>query len=248
MELDLTTFLMEVVNFMILVWIMNRLLYKPVQAVIAKRLAAMDQMRSEAERIRTEATELSQTYHGRLATWDAEKTELRRQLQTEIAAERQRLTADLDQELDGMRDKARIAEERQVEERVRLSEERAIAHAGRFAAHLLSRIATPELGKQLMDMLLEDLAALPDEQHRSIVESLGRVDSVVRVASAYPLPDDSSQHFEVRFREVFPAAKQFSFSVNEALLAGIRVNTGPWNLSANLKDELSFFQGGINGD
>ena len=248
MELDLTTFLMEVANFLILVWIMHRLLYKPVRTIIAKRQAAMELTRSEAERMRTEATELGKIYQGRLASWDEEKAELRRQLQTEIIAERQRLVANLDLELAGIRDKARVVEERQAEERVRLSEERAIANAGRFAARLLTRIATPELGKQLMEMLLEDLAGLHDEQHRAIVEALGREEAVVQVVSAHPLAEAASERFEERFRELFPAAQCFSFSVNESLLAGIRVNTGPWNLSANLKDELVFFQGGINGD
>lgn len=248
MELDLTTFLMEVANFMILVWIMNRLLYKPVQAIIAKRQAAMEHIRSEAERMRTEAIELGQAYQGRLASWDAEKEELRRQLQTEFVIERQRFTADLDLELAGMREKARVTEERRVEEMVRISEEQAIANAGRFAARLLTRVATPELGNQLMEMLLEDLAGLPGEQQRSIIEALGREEAAVLVVSAHPLAETVSEAFEARFREVFPTSKQFSFSVNEALLGGIRVIVGPWNLSANLNDELAFFRGGINGD
>lgn len=247
MELDLTTFLMEIVNFMILVWIMNRLLYKPVRRIIAERQAAMEQTRAEVERMRTETAELGLTYQGRLASWDREKAELRRQLQAEIAAERQRQTAHLDLELAGMRDKARVTEERRAEEMARLSEERAIANAGEFAARLLTRTATPELGNRLMEMLLEDLPGLPDEQHRSIIEVLGR-EAAVQVVSAHPLTETVSGTFEARFREVFPAATQFNFSVNEALLAGIRVIVGPWNLSANLRDELAFFRGGINGD
>jgi F-type H+-transporting ATPase subunit b len=248
MELDLTTFLMEVANFLILVWIMNRLLYKPVQAIIAKRQAAMEQTRSEAEQMRAEATELERTYQGRLASWDGEKAELRRKLQAEIGIERQRLTTVLDAELAEMRDKARVMEERQAEELVRLSEERAIANAGRFAARLLTRIATPDLESKLMEMLLEDLHGLPDEQRRAIVEALGREEAIVRVVSAHPLTETIAETFQERFRVIFPAAQHFSFTVDEALLAGIRVNTGPWNLSANLKDELAFFQGGINGE
>lgn len=248
MQIDLTTFLMEVANFLILVWIMNRLFYKPVQTIIAKRQAAMELTRTEAEQIRIEATELVRTYQERLASWDAEKAELRRQLQTEIANERQRLTSGLDTELAEMRDKARVTEERQTEELVHLSEERAIANACRFAARLLARAANPELGDKLMEMLLEDLVGLPDEQRRSIVEALAREEAVVRIVSAHVLSEATVERFQDRFRAIFPTAQNFSFTVNEALLAGIRVNTGPWNLSANLKDELSFFRGGINGD
>lgn len=248
MELDLTTILMEIANFLILVWIMNRLLYKPVQAIIAKRQAAMEQIRADAERMRAEAAALGETYQGRLASWDREKGELRRQLLAEIAAQRQRLTTALDMELGDMREKARVTEERRTEEMVRLSEERAIEGAGQFAARLLTRVATPELGERLLEMLLEDLAGLPDEQRRSISEALDKREAAVRVVSAHPLAAPAAAAFESRFRDIFPAATEFSFSVNEALLAGIRVIVGPWNLEASLKDELAFFLGGINGD
>lgn len=248
MELDLTTFLMEVANFLILLWILNRLFYKPVRKIIAERQAAMELTRSEAERIRTEATELGQTYQGRLASWDAEKAELRRHLQSEIAIERQRLKADLSDELSGMRDKERVAEERRVEDLARLSEERAITAAGRFASRLLTRIATPDMDNKLMEMLLKDLSLLPEQQRTAIAEALDREAATVRIVSAHPLSETVTELFEARFRELFPSAKSFSYSADESLLAGIRVIAGPWNLAASLKDELAFFRGGINGD
>ena len=247
MELDLTTFLMEVVNFLILVWIMNRILYKPVLGIIAARQERMERTRSEAERLREEATRLEQTFQGRLASWDSEKAELRRRLQAEIAADRQRLAADLDAELAGMREKARVAEERRTEELVRLSEERAIANAGRFASRLLTRLATPELGMRLLEMLLEDLAGLPDEQRRAIAETLDGEDVLVGVTSAHILGEDARKTFEARFLDVFPTAGRLRFTEDASLLAGVRVTAGPWNLAANLRDELAFFRGGVNG-
>lgn len=248
MELDLSTFILEVVNFLILVWIMNRILYRPVRSIIARRQEALEGLRAEAERFREEATGLQQSYQGRLASWDAEKAELRRQLQAEIAAERRRLLEGLAEELNGVRDKARVAEERRARELVRLSEERAIADAGRFAALLLARIATPEQGLRLMEMLLEDLSLLTDDRHRAMAEALGRDDTVVRVVSAHPLPPSACRAFESRFREIFPQALRFSFAEDPALLAGMRVVAGPWNLAANLKDELAFFRGGTDAD
>lgn len=248
MELDLSTLIMEAVNFLILVWIMNRILYRPVAAIIAQRQAALERTRVEAEQLKSEATGLRQTYQGRLASWDAEKAELRRQLQGEMSAERQRLMAALDEELAGTRDKARVAEERRSQEVARLCEERAIASAGRFAASLLARIATAEQSIRLQEMLLEDLAMLPDDQRRAIAEALGRDDALVRVVSAHPLEPTASRAFESRFREIFPEALRFSFTEDPTLLAGVRVIAGPWNLAANLSDELAFFRGGIDAD
>lgn len=248
MELDLTTFLMEIANFLILLWILNRLFYKPVRRIIAERQAAMERIRSEAERIRAEATVMGLSYQGRLVSWDAEKAELRRQLQVELASERQRLKADLAEELSGMRDKDRVAEERRAEELARLSEDRAIVGAGRFASRLLSRVATPELDDKLMEMLLEDLCELPEQQRQAIADALDREAATVKVVSAHPFSETLVKIFEARFRALFPPVKSFSYTEDATLLSGIRVIAGPWNLAANLKDELAFFRGGINGD
>ena len=37
MELDWTTFILELINFLVLIWLLNRFLYKPVMKVIAQR-------------------------------------------------------------------------------------------------------------------------------------------------------------------------------------------------------------------
>ncbi|WP_054775053.1 hypothetical protein [Methylogaea oryzae] len=42
MELDWSTIALEIVNFLILVWLLKRLLYKPVQDIIAQRRAAIE--------------------------------------------------------------------------------------------------------------------------------------------------------------------------------------------------------------
>lgn len=246
MEVDPTTFLMEVINFLILVWIMNRILYRPVRGIITERQAALERIRNEAELLRSEALELKQEYQGRLGSWDEEKAVLRRDLQGEIDDERRRMRALLEEELAGMRDKARIAEERRAEELNRLSEERAITGAARFAARLLTRVATPEQTERFLEMLLEDLGELPDDRRRAIAEALGGNGVAVRVVSAHPLDGALRRDFESRFRAMFPSASRFSFMEDATLLAGARVIAGPWNLAANLKDELSFFRGGIN--
>ena len=41
MELSGSTFVLEIINFLILVWILKRFLYKPVLGVIAKRRKSM---------------------------------------------------------------------------------------------------------------------------------------------------------------------------------------------------------------
>ena len=48
MELNWSTFVLEILNFLVLVWILKRFLYKPVLAVIARRREGIEKSLAEA--------------------------------------------------------------------------------------------------------------------------------------------------------------------------------------------------------
>ena len=52
MELNWSTFVLEIVNFVVLVFILQRFLYRPVLAVIERRRKSVEDRLSEAHRIR----------------------------------------------------------------------------------------------------------------------------------------------------------------------------------------------------
>ena len=60
MEFDWTTFILEIINFLILVWILKRFLYRPVLGVVARRRAGIEKTLADARRIEAEAGELRQ--------------------------------------------------------------------------------------------------------------------------------------------------------------------------------------------
>ena len=69
MEFDWTTFALEIINFLILVWILKRFLYRPVLDVIARRRAGVEKTLADAKRIEAEAGELKQRCECELAQW-----------------------------------------------------------------------------------------------------------------------------------------------------------------------------------
>ena len=78
MQIDWTTFLLEIVNFLALVWILKRFLYKPVLDVLDARAARVRAETQQAERLRAEAEELKRQFDVRLAEWNREREDKRR--------------------------------------------------------------------------------------------------------------------------------------------------------------------------
>jgi F-type H+-transporting ATPase subunit b len=65
MQFDLTTFIFEIINFLILIWILQRLFYKPLLDVIAKRKQFIDQTLADAKAIQAQADEQRSLYENR---------------------------------------------------------------------------------------------------------------------------------------------------------------------------------------
>ncbi len=157
MELNWTTFILELINFVVLIWILNRFLYRPVMNVIAQRKAAIQKTLSEAETTRSEAQVLQSQYENRLTEWEQEREKARAQLRDEISAERNRLLDNLRAELDQEREKAAAVEQRRLKDFAQQAEATAIAQGGAFASRLLSRLGGPELERKIIDMVRQDL-------------------------------------------------------------------------------------------
>ena len=55
MEFNLSTFILEIINFLILIWILQRLFYKPLLEIIAKRKQFIDQSLADAKTMQQQA-------------------------------------------------------------------------------------------------------------------------------------------------------------------------------------------------
>ena len=73
MQIDWTTFALEIINFLVLVWILKRFLYRPVLDTLARRRAGVEHTLAEARETEARAKTLQDQYASRLAEWEGEK-------------------------------------------------------------------------------------------------------------------------------------------------------------------------------
>lgn len=241
MEFTWTTFAFEIINFLVLVWLLHRFLYKPVLGVIDRRRRRIEEALAHARDTRQQAGQQAEQYRRRLADWEAERARQRDQLRDELAAERQRGLEAVRRDLAAEREKAQARQARERQDFARRAERQALALAGRFAARLLERLASPELERRLAEVLLEDLDHLDEAQRRRLRDALGTIRGPVRVASAHRLPEARRRELSGRLDDLAGRALDYEFVEEPALQAGLRLSVGHWVLGANLADELSAF-------
>lgn len=241
MQFDWVTFVLEIVNFLILVWILKRFLYQPVLKTIARRKAVIDRTLADAKTKTADAEALERQYRDRLSDWEREKQALRAQLEEELNATRTRRTAALDAALEQEREKRHTLDERKMNEWRTRTEEEAVVQGTQFAAKLLSRLAMPELEARLVAIALEDVKHFSEVQLQALRAACRDGDARISVTSAFPLDESSRRALVQGFAEVTQAQLSPQFAEDPRLLAGLRVNIGSWVLHANLQDELKFF-------
>nr|WP_321238198.1 F0F1 ATP synthase subunit delta [uncultured Tolumonas sp.] len=240
MAFDWSTFVLEIINFLALVWILKRFLYQPVLATLAERRAGVERTLREAQGKENSASALKTQYESRLADWEQEKTTARALFATEMTAERQRQMESLNKELLVERER-NVAQETHRQEVLRqeLTAECNL-QARQFTSKLLAKLAGPELEARLIELFIEEIKVIPTEQIRLIRIGLDGHENAV-VTSAYPLSNEQRKRISVAIDDQLKLHSQLEFMQDVNLLAGLRISLGAWQLDLSLAGELSVY-------
>lgn len=244
MQFDWTTFILEMLNFLILLWILQRLIYRPVLAMLDARQQRIQAQIDGAEQLRNEAETLKQHYQSRLSAWQQERDTAQRTLNDELLqlrekalAETKRAQADEDAKQLARND-ALFASQQSV------LRHQAAETAYSQAAAMLRRLTSPELTHTIVTVFCEDLQHLSDDQQTALRKAAATLitASAVEILSAHPLSKDDHAALSAALNAA--SGKELSFAVGEdtSLIAGLRVVVGECQLHANLADELAFFR------
>jgi len=248
MQIDLTTFILELINFVVLVWILNRFLYKPVQKMMARRRLGIEEKLQKAEAQKKEAEILRQQYEDRLRDWEEEKRVARAELAKELADLRAAGLKDVQQAVDAEKQRLLAAEAKKQADRQRKFQRQALTRAMSFASRFLQRLASPELDMKMVRVLQEDMDGWTPEQLETLIKAAKDNSGKITVTSAHPLTPACQDLLTDSLSVKLDQECQLDFLTDAALITGLRLAVGHWILQANAKNELAFFAGTIKHD
>jgi F-type H+-transporting ATPase subunit b len=156
--------LINLVSFLLLLWLMKRFLFQPVGSFIEQRKERIRQTLDDADAERAKAAAERSDIEGRRA-------ELLRAASDEAQGIKQRAAAEADAAKKAARDHAREIErlahqdtEREAEEVARKLRDEASDTAGAVARRLLQTTLTDERHRALMDQFIADIERLAAEK------------------------------------------------------------------------------------
>lgn len=250
MQLDWTTFILEILNFLVLVWILQRFLYRPVLALLDARQQRINQQTERAAQLHAEAEALQSQYQARLADWQQQQDAARRALEEELAQLRSSELDALRKTLADEEAKFRVRNQAATATREAALIREAAAKAYAQTAAMLQRMAGPDLTGRIVEIFLEDLRQLPEAELAALHKAAAALiqASAVTIASAHPLTDADQSRLGQALSAAAGRELACNFSTDPALIAGVRAVVGECQLHANLADELAFFRRQTNHD
>jgi len=105
MKFDILTYLFEIINFFILLWILKKLLYNPVISVLQKRKDYITEKLREAEEAQSKVNRLKEEYHQLLKQIEEVRKTKMAEITKEVQQEKEKLYQQMKKELDAQRQK-----------------------------------------------------------------------------------------------------------------------------------------------
>lgn len=152
------TLLLQIVNFLILVAILYKFLFKPLQTFLAKRAEGIRSSLEEAKRAREEAERLQEEFQARIQTIQREAQERREAALREVEEERQRLMRASREEAERLLGEAKTQIEAEVKRAKAALREEVVSLSLEIAEQILQRSLTDEDHRRLSEQFVQGLA------------------------------------------------------------------------------------------
>ncbi len=239
MEINWLTIVAQIVNFLILVWLLKRFLYGPIIAAMDEREAKIARRMQSAEEKDEQAQEQATEYRGRLHELEERREEMLQLASSEATAERERLLVQAREDVatTERRWHKSLAEEKQAF--LRELRRRAGEQLCRIARQALDELADADLEAQIIETFLGRLEALPEDDRRELTEAVVDAGGVVAVASAFEIEAASRVQITQSVRVALTSEATPEFAVSEQVMCGIELRAGGRKVSWSLDSYLS---------
>ncbi len=239
MLFDWFTFGAQALNFLVLVWLMKRFLYKPILNAIDAREKRIALTLADAALKQVVAQKERDTFHQKNEDLDRQRGELLGQAKDDAQTERQRLLDEARQVSDALRAKKQDALIRELQNLHQDIARRSREEVLSIAKKVLTNLADSSLEERMGTVFIGRLRALDDEAKKSLAEALKTSANTVRVRSAFELSAAQRDNIHQALNESLSPDIEIQFDTAPSLISGIELSANGWKVAWNIADFLA---------
>lgn len=225
MLIDWFTVGAQVLNFLILVWLMKRFLYQPILKAIDAREARIARELADAAATQTAAGKERDDFQHKNEIFDQERAALLRQAIDEAKTERERLldAARSTADAQSVKNQESLKNEAAIFKRV--LRRKAQSEVFAIARRTLGALANTGLEQRAADVFIAQLRALDSDAKIQLTQALRTAKEPSLVRSAFDLAPEQHAAIQHALNETVSADVPLRFETAPELVSGIELTT-----------------------
>jgi F-type H+-transporting ATPase subunit b len=240
------TVIAQVLNFLILVWLLKRFLYRPIlnaidarEKKVADELANADAKEAEAEKEKNEFIRKNEEL-------DQHRATLLNRAKDEAKAEHQRLLEEARKEVSDFRSKQQEALKNDRQNLNKEISRRAQQEVLAIARKALRDLAGTSLEERTVDVFTQKLRELKGEEKKQLTSALSTSAGPVLVRTAFDLPQAQRDLVKKTIKETLGMEVRARFETAPDLVSGIELTANGQKVAWSIADYLTSLEKSID--
>jgi len=245
MLIDWFTVGAQALNFLILVWLMKRFLYKPILRGIDAREKRIATELADADAKKTEAQKERDEFQHKNEEFDQQRAALLSKATDEAKAERQRLLDEARRAADTLSAKRQETlrnDAHNLNQAISLRTQQEVFAIARKA---LADLATTSLEERLAEVFTRRVRTMDTKVKAALAQALKTTSDPALVRSAFDLPAEQRAAIQNALNEAFSAEIHVRFETAPDLISGIELNTNGQKVAWSIADYLASLEKGV---
>lgn len=239
MHIDWLTVAAQIINFLALVWLLQRFLYRPITEAMARREERIEERLSDAKARRREAEEEAEELRKKRDEFEDSKQEILNEARVEANEIRKRLEQDIRDEVEQKRKNWQEVLEEERADFVRAMQRKAGHKVLDVAGRLVADFTSGALGDQIAQGFVAKLKNLDAETCEKMATAVNRTEAPARVESAAALDTSARRKITRAIHEQFETDIEVEYREDDEVLLGARLTIGEqtmeWSAARHLK-------------
>jgi F-type H+-transporting ATPase subunit b len=246
MLIDWFTVAAQVLNFLILVWLLKHFLYKPILRAIDTREKRIAAVLADADAKKAEAQKDRDEFQHKNEEFDQQRAALLSKATDEAKAERERLLDEARKAADALSAKRQETLRNDAHNLNQAISRRTQQEVFAIARKTLTDLATTSLEERLGEVFTRRLREMDGPAKAVLAGALKTASEPALVRSAFDLPAEQRAAIQNALNETFSAEIRVRFETAPDLVSGIELTTNGQKVGWSIADYLTSLEKGVD--
>lgn len=238
MPIDWFTVSAQIINFLILVWLLKRFLYRPILNAVEKREDCIAQKLRQAEEQQVEAQKIKDEYELLLYQWQQDREQRLFVLEEELKQEKMKLMQEINNSYEDLKNSQKQIALREFEALSLDLGKKLQKEVMLIVRNVLKDLACQNLEDRMIECFLDKIRKMDQESFLVFKKLIGANKNEVYFRTAFSLAAQKQNEIKSVVDQIFKIDLSLCFEVHEGLVGGVELVIPGYKISWNEDDYL----------